>query len=285
MTLRCWGARGSVPAPGAHTVRYGGNTSCLEVRIGEERIILDGGTGLRRLGEELAAEGRKEAVIYLTHFHWDHIQGLPFFAPAYDEDFHLRILGPEQARGGVKDLLECQMGPPYFPVDQGELPASFLCSEVEEGFWSEGSVRMRAIRVRHPSITLGYRLEWGGRSVVYVPDNELGGKGVPMPEEWEEHFEDFVRGAQVLLHDAMFTEAERPAFEGWGHSTCEEVVELALRTGVESVFFFHHAPGRTDEEIDGILRRLRAEVEKESGTLQLHAAAEGEHLFPKESHP
>lgn len=275
MTIRCWGARGSVPAPGLHTVRYGGNTSCIEVRTGEERIILDGGTGLRRLGEELKAEGGKEAVLYLTHFHWDHIQGLPFFAPAYNQDFRLRILGPGQEGRGVQGLLEGQMAPPYFPVYQRELPASFEYSGLGEGSWIEGSVQMEAIRVRHPSVTLGYRLKVGGCSLVYVPDNELGGEGAPMPEGWAMRFEEFVGGAQVLLHDAMFTEAERPGFEGWGHSTYEEVVELALRSGVERLFFFHHAPGRTDGEIDRIVERLREKVGKERGTLDLHAAEEG----------
>jgi phosphoribosyl 1,2-cyclic phosphodiesterase len=131
------------------------------------------------------------------------------------------------------------------------------------------------MQVQHPSVTLGYRLEAGGRSLVFVPDNELGGKGPRMPEGWMDRFVEFVHGADVLLHDAMFTEAERPGFEGWGHSTYEQVVELSMKAEVDRVFFFHHAPGRSDEEIDGILARLREEVLASGSGLQLEAAAEG----------
>jgi len=276
LTARVWGVRGSVPDPGPHSVRYGGNTSCVEVMAGRDRIILDAGTGIRALGEALKGEeAGDEIVILLTHFHWDHIQGLPFFAPAYQEGTSLRIVGPEQKEGGVGRLLRGQMKSPYFPVGVEDLPASFVYSEMGEGIWTQGAFRIHAMQVSHPSMTFGYRLEAGGHSLVFVPDNELGGEGQAMPPGWMDRFVEFVRGAEVLLHDAMFTEAERPGFEGWGHSTCEQVVELATRAEVERAFFFHHAPGRADEEIEGILRRLQEKLPASGTGPVLQMAAEG----------
>lgn len=280
VAVRCWGTRGSTPSPGPDTVEYGGNTSCVEIRAGGTRIILDAGTGIRLLGEELWEEaGDKEAVIFLTHFHWDHIQGLPFFAPAHDPAFHIKIFGPEQEGLGVEALLAGQMGPIYYPVSLQELPASFTFAEVEEGSWIHETFEMHAMRMRHPSVTLGYRAEAFGRSVVFIPDNELEGGSFPTPAGWRNALEDFVRGADILLHDAMFTEEEGPSFRGWGHSTFEQVVELALRAEVKKVFFFHHAPGRSDAELTRLLDRFREEVSDRTRDLQVHAAAEGDTIL------
>jgi phosphoribosyl 1,2-cyclic phosphodiesterase len=280
VSVRCWGTRGSIPSPGPETTEYGGNTSCVEIRTGGTRIILDAGTGIRLLGEELSKEeGDKQAVIFLTHFHWDHIQGLPFFAPAHDPAFDLRIFGPEQEGLDVETLLAGQMGPIYFPVSLQELPASFTFSKVEEGSWIHENVQMRAMRMRHPSVTLGYRAEAFGRSIVFIPDNELKGGSFPTPPGWRKNLENFVRGADVLFHDAMFTEEEGPSFEGWGHSTFEEVVDMALRAEVRELFFFHHAPGRSDAELNRLLDRFRDEVSDRGGDLQVYAAAEGSTLL------
>jgi len=280
VTVRCWGTRGSTPSPGPDTVGYGGNTSCVEVRAGGTRIILDAGTGIRLLGEEFRGEAAdKKAVIFLTHFHWDHIQGLPFFAPAHDPAFHISIFGPEQEGLGVEALLAGQMGPIYYPVSLQELPASFTFAEVEEGSFTHEPFEVHAMRMRHPSVTMGYRAEAFGRSVVFIPDNELEGGSFPTPTGWREALEEFVRGADILFHDAMFTEEEGPSFRGWGHSTFEQVVELAIRAEVKKVFFFHHAPGRSDEELTKLLNRFREEVSNRGRDLQVHAAAEGDTIL------
>jgi phosphoribosyl 1,2-cyclic phosphodiesterase len=276
VSVRCWGTRGSVPTPGPETARFGGNTSCVEVRTGDTRIILDAGTGIRLLGEEIREEeGEKQAVVFLTHSHWDHIQGLPFFSPAYDPDFKLRICGPTQENLSAEAVFAHQMGPIFFPVTFQELPASITFSEVQEGDWVQDGVRMRAKRVRHPSVTLGYRLEALGRSVVYIPDNELEGGSLATPARWGEEIEDFVRGADVLIHDAMFTEEESPSYEGWGHSTFEQTVDLALRADVRRLLFFHHAPGRSDAELNRIQESFEEEVLDRGGDLQVRAAEEG----------
>jgi len=252
----------------------------VEIRAGDTRIILDAGTGIRLLGEELRGEeGEKQAVVFLTHFHWDHIQGLPFFSPVHDPAFHLSIFGPGQEGMDVETLLAGQMGPIYFPVSLLELPASFTFSEVEEGSWMHETVQMRAMRMRHPSVTLGYRAEAFGRSVVFIPDNELEGGSFPTPSGWRKELEDFVRGADILFHDAMFTEEEGASFEGWGHSTFEQTVELAFRAGVKNLFFFHHSPSRSDAELDKILDRFREEVSDRGSYLRVHAAAEGDTIL------
>lgn len=276
LVVRLWGVRGSTPDPGSHSVRYGGNTSCVEIRAGEDRIILDAGTGIRNLGEHmLLSGGEKRATLLLTHFHWDHIQGLPFFRPIYDPAFCLQIRGPAQGDGGVEHLLAGQMTPPYFPVPYKELPGSLNVTGAREGTWMEGGVQVTAMRVHHPSVTLGYRMNFAGRSVVYVPDNDLGGDGPPDCDGWRDRFDAFVRDADVLLHDAMFTEAERPGVEAWGHSTFEQLVEMAGRNGVKTAFFFHHAPGRSDAELTELLERFcRQGAGGEDGT-RFRLAAEG----------
>jgi phosphoribosyl 1,2-cyclic phosphodiesterase len=276
VSVRCWGTRGSIPSPGPETVEFGGNTSCVEIQAGGTRIILDAGTGIRLLGQKLEKEaGDKLVNIFLTHFHWDHIQGLPFFPPAYDPEFNVHVFGPAGEGRGIETLLSHLMEPIHFPVTFQDLPASITFSEVEEGDWVHEGVQMRAMRMRHPSITFGYRVEALGRSVVFIPDNELEGGSYPTPGKWRRDLGDFVRGADVLFHDAMFTEEEGPPYEGWGHSTYEEAVELALRSDVKRLYFFHHSPARSDAEIRGLLDRFRGEISDRGGNLELHAAAEG----------
>jgi phosphoribosyl 1,2-cyclic phosphodiesterase len=247
----------------------------VEFRAGGERIVLDAGTGIRLLGENMEEEDGTHTVILLTHFHWDHIQGLPFFSGAYRSGAHLRICGPQQEGSRVEALLAGQMSPPHFPVAHRDLPASFTFVDVREGDWTEGGVGIRALRVRHPSYTLGYRLEAFGRAVVYVPDNELGGGALGTGEEWEDRFQEFVAGADILVHDAMFTESERPVFEGWGHSTAREAVELALRAEVKQAVLFHHAPGRSDEELDKLGKAMTERLREEERDLRVWVAFEG----------
>jgi len=276
VSVRFWGTRGSIPSPGPDTVRYGGNTSCIEVQAGSSRIILDAGTGIHLLGHSLAKEAReKTAAIFLTHFHWDHVQGLPFFAPAHDPDFTIQVFGPRQGSSGVEELISDQMGPVHFPLALDEFPAAFTISEVEEGTWNHQEFRMQAMRMRHPSVTFGYRCEAFGRSVVYIPDNEIEGGPLPSVSEWRRALLKFVGGADLLIHDAMFTDEERPLFQGWGHSTFGQVVDLAVDSNVEKAVFFHHAPLQSDANIDGLLRRYRAAVESQGHQVQLSAAVEG----------
>lgn len=282
VTVRCWGTRGSIPSPGPATAGYGGNTTCLELRAGDRRLIFDAGTGIRLLGNKLLSEQTREASIFLTHFHWDHIQGFPFFAPVYNPEFRLRIVGPEQEGAGVEALFAGQMGPIYFPIPYEALSASLSFEHLNEGTWEEDGIRLMAMRMRHPSFTVGYRAEVHGKVVVFIPDNELLGGPFPAVRGWREKLEEFVGGADLLIHDAMFTQEEYPRREGWGHSTFEQVLELALGAGVKQLFFFHHAPERSDQELNQILARLRHHVRERGWTLGVHAAFEGKQVAIQE---
>jgi phosphoribosyl 1,2-cyclic phosphodiesterase len=278
VTLRFWGTRGSIPSPGPATARYGGNTACIEVRYGRDRrIIFDAGSGIRPLGHDLVASGESaDGTVFLTHFHWDHIQGFPFFAPLYRPETSLEIVGPMQQNLDIRSLFAGQMGPVYFPVPFTALSANLAFRHLNEGTWEGDGYQVTAMRVRHPSFTVGYRVQVGGHVIVYVPDNELGGASYDVGEGWYERFQDFVRGADVLIHDAMYTNEEYPARLGWGHSTFDRAVELAESSNVSRLFLFHHSPERTDEELSAIVDRLRETQASRGSKLAIDAADEGE---------
>lgn len=275
LSVRYWGTRGSIPTPGDTTVRYGGNTSCVEVLAGGARIILDAGTGIRPLGEHIRkGADPKEACIFLTHFHWDHVQGFPFFAPAYDPEFDLRIFGPVQRGVGLETLIKKQMGPISFPIPYESLTAKITFHPLNSGVWAEGEVQVHAMRVRHTCFTVGYRVEAFGRSVVFVPDNELEGGEYPLPPTWDGEFLEFVSGADLLIHDATYTTQEYVAKEGWGHSTFQQALELAERAGVSALHFFHHSPRRSDKELEAIVQKKRDAVAARGLRFGVDAAAE-----------
>jgi phosphoribosyl 1,2-cyclic phosphodiesterase len=282
LTLRCWGTRGSIPSPGPHTRRYGGNTSCLEVRHGDHRVILDAGSGIRLLGHDLLRSGGTFRHIFLTHFHWDHIQGFPFFPPLYRPGIELKIVAPRQEGLDARSLLAGQMGPVYFPVPFGLVAATLSFDHVGEEPWEVGGVVLRALRVRHPSNVVGYRVEVGGRVVCYVPDNDLEGDGYGVGPGWRRAMTEFVRDADLLVHDAMYTEDEYAAREGWGHSTFRQALRLAEEAGVRRLLFFHHDPERSDEELDGIVGRVRDEALARGCGVAMEAAAEGFAFSPDE---
>jgi len=284
ITLRCWGTRGSIPSPGPSTAGFGGNTACLEVQAGSELVIFDAGTGIRLLGEKLMdTEETVNASLFLTHFHWDHIQGFPFFAPLYDPAAGLRVLGPRQEDLDIQTLFARQMGQVYFPVPLEAVAAKLSFEHLAEEGWESGGVRVRSMRVRHPSHTVGYRLETGGFSVCYVPDNEIAGSGYPDAEGWRDRFVSFVEGADLLFHDSMYTDEEYEARTGWGHSTYEQALELAAEAGVAQLFFFHHAPERSDAELNRILDEFRNRASRRGLTLEVNAAFEGKRVRIEET--
>ena len=283
LTVRFWGTRGSIPSPGPTTVRYGGNTPCLEVRTEEGRlVILDAGTGIRELGRSLTerAQGAAiEADIFLTHAHWDHIQGIPFFAPLFRKGNRFTIWGSKSLQMSIDRVVRDQMSPVVFPVSFEELQAQIDFQELAEEQRAGTGYHVAAMAVRHPGGALGYRFwdgEVGPRSLVYVSDNELSPRAAydELPQ-WRERFVKFAEGAAVLVHDTMFTAKEYDAFVGWGHSTHEDAVELALEAGVEKLVLFHHRPERSDDEVDQCVATCRALVESKGARLEVVAAAEG----------
>jgi len=275
VTLRFWGTRGSIPSPGPLTARYGGNTTCFEVRVGDRRVIFDAGSGIRQLGLDLLGAGGEYQHIFLTHFHWDHIQGFPFFPPLYQPDIDLKIVGPKQDNIDVRSLFAGQMGPIYFPVPFSAVAAKMAFDHLNEGVWELEGVTLRTMRVRHPSYAIGYRIEVGDQVVCFIPDDELDGDGYNLPAGWRERLVGFIRGADLLIHDSMYTDEEYPSRLGWGHSTYRQSVRLAEEGEVKKLLFFHHDPERSDAEMDGIVNRVRDEALARGCTVAMDAAAEG----------
>jgi phosphoribosyl 1,2-cyclic phosphodiesterase len=283
LTVRFWGTRGSIPSPGPTTVRYGGNTPCVELRTEEGRlVILDAGTGIRELGRSLTERAQGAAIegdIFLTHAHWDHIQGIPFFAPLFRKGNRFTIWGSKSLQMSIDRVVRDQMSPVVFPVSFEELQAQIDFEELAEEQRAGTGYHVAAMAVRHPGGALGYRFwdgEVGPRSLVYVSDNELSPRATyeELPG-WRERFVKFARGAAVLVHDTMYTAKEYDAFVGWGHSTHEDSVVLALEAGVEKLVLFHHRPERSDDEVDQCVATCRALVQSQGARLEVVAAAEG----------
>jgi phosphoribosyl 1,2-cyclic phosphodiesterase len=284
MTLRLtfWGTRGSVPTPGPLTVRYGGNTPCVEVRTDSGRlIILDAGTGLRELGRSLVERSSGaplEADVFLTHAHWDHIQGLPFFPPIFQAGNRFTIWGPGTLNGGIGRVIREQMSPVVFPVPFERLAASVDFRNLGES-QSSVDVDVANFEVQHPGGAVAYRFTSRGsnaRSFVYISDNELAPNDqYHTPANWRARLVDFLRGANVLVHDATYTNEEYADHRGWGHSTYDEALELAIEGGVETLVLFHHKPERTDDDLDACAAACRDAVRARGSRLRVVAAAEG----------
>jgi len=275
LRVTCWGTRGSIPAPGPETVRFGGNTSCVEVRAAGCRLIFDAGTGIRTLSASLAAEGPLDAHLFVSHYHWDHIQGFPFLAQLYEPATKLRVHGPMQGDVPVDEALEGQMSPLYFPVPLKAIAASVEFATADGSPWCGDEVCVDAFRVNHPGVTYGYRVTVAGATAVYIPDNELS--DAPDPA-WYAGLVAFVGGADLLLHDAMLTDAEYEQRRGWGHSTFAQAVRLAEEAGVRRLHLFHHSPDRTDAELEAIAAELRAGLAGRGSALELEVAAEREEI-------
>jgi phosphoribosyl 1,2-cyclic phosphodiesterase len=276
-----WGVRGTIPSPGAHTARYGGNTACIEVRAGDGHlVILDAGTGIRGLGKHLA--GLKSAAgvrahIVLSHAHWDHIQGLPYFAPFFTKGNVITVWGPKQGDVEMGAILRQLMQPVVFPVPLDALAASLEVKHVNADPIETEGCTITSMRVRHPAVTLGYRLEMpGGASIAYVTDDELGPAGqYEVGPRWRERFVKFIGGADLLIHDAMYTPDEIKSHAGWGHSTYAEAVELAKEAGVRQLALFHHEPEHTDAAMDVVTETAQEIAARGGGKVKIVAAAEG----------
>lgn len=273
MKVRFWGVRGSIPVPGPATNRYGGNTSCVEVRPrGCDPFVIDAGTGIRRLGMQLPPSLPRVDLL-LSHLHMDHIQGLGFFAPLQRPNMDVRIWGPPSTTLDLRSRLIRYLSPPLFPVHLRDLACCLTLQEIAGGHFDIGPFKVESGLVCHPGTTLGYRIEAGAASMAYLPDHELrlGAVSLDGDPAWISGF-DLVRGVDVLIHDAQYTAAEYDGHSGWGHSTTDEVVRFAARAGVRHVVLFHHSPDHDDATLD----RLVADAARLAPPgLTVTAAAEG----------
>jgi phosphoribosyl 1,2-cyclic phosphodiesterase len=287
MSLRVqfWGTRGSIPSPGPKTVRYGGNTPCVELRTTDGwLIILDAGTGMRELGRSLLGRANGAPIkgdIFLTHAHWDHIQGIPFFGPIFQRGNHFTIWGSQTLETSIDRIVRDQMNPVVFPVTFEELDATIDFSAIDETVQRRQGFEVSAFPVRHPGGALGYRFTEtssgsNARSMVYISDNELGSGGkYETPADWRDRLIQFVKGAKVLVHDTTYTKEEYDHHRGWGHSTYDDALTLAIEAGVEQLVLFHHKPERSDEELDQRVELCKEIVRKKGVSLDIAAAAEG----------
>jgi len=286
MRVTFWGTRGSIATPGSGTLRYGGNTSCVELRSSEgELIVFDCGTGARSLGQAVMAEAHAEGrptrgSILLGHTHWDHIQGMPFFEPLFDGAGHWEIYGPRGLGTSLAQTLAGQMQYQYFPVAPEQFAAAVSYRDLVEGSFELGDVLVRTQYLNHPALTLGYRIEAGDAVFCYLSDHEpfdpeLGAGGDVLASREDRRHVEFMAGADVVIHDAQYDASEYPSRRGWGHSTMEYVVDAACAAGVGRIVLYHHDPSRTDDEVDALVTRAR---DRAAGRVDVLAAAEGASL-------
>jgi phosphoribosyl 1,2-cyclic phosphodiesterase len=279
MKIKVWGCRGSIATPGPTTLRYGGNSTCLEIRTDAGQVmVVDAGSGLRNLGKALRQEKAVAAIrFFFTHSHWDHLAGFPFFEPAYFEHYTITFCGGPHAQDSIQKYLARQMQAPFFPVDFGLLKANFdfRCERphVEPGHCRIGGLEVCPVSLSHPNGGYGFKFIERNRTFVFLTDNELGSQhegGLSRAQ-----YVEFCRGADLLVHDAQYTDAEYRVTRGWGHSTFSDAVDLATEAGVGRLGLFHHDPDRTDDDLDRLADLCRERICKLGSAVECFACAEG----------
>ncbi|MDR1100057.1 MAG: MBL fold metallo-hydrolase [Treponema sp.] len=298
LSVRFWGDRGSIPCPGPATVKYGGNTSCLEIRADDRLVIIDFGTGIKPLGDWLMAndfkKGPIDTDIFITHTHWDHIMGFPMFSPIFIPTSRLRIRGPVSYEDDtLESIIGAQLSYRYWPVRQSELSAQIEYGQIKETSLDLGNgLWVTTKYLNHPILCLGYRFEYRGKSIVTAYDNEpfrnlfptdpadpsydedAAREGNLVAKEENEKILRFFLGADVLIHDAQYTAAEYESHTGWGHSSYEHAINAAHKARVKKLVLFHHDPNRTDEQLEQLEANYRAKVRGKT-KMELMMAREG----------
>lgn len=253
-----WGTRGSLPSAGPETVRYGGNSSCVEVQTNDGSfIVLDAGTGIRRLGAAMGTRTRRVHIL-LSHLHMDHIQGLGFFDPLQRSDVEVHIWGPPSTTHDLRTRLTKYLSPPLFPVRLRDLPSRVQFHDVSITGFAVNGVRISCGLVCHPGPTVGYRIEERGKALVYLPDHEpaLGARNFPLAPAWTSGFE-LAKDADLLIHDSQYTDTEYEERPGWGHSSLTQAIQFASLTRARRLVTFHHDPSHSDEFLDELMAAAR----------------------------
>ncbi len=280
MYIKFWGTRGSIPTPGPDTVKFGGNTSCVEVVSNTgKRVVIDAGTGIRALGDELVQAGQPvHLTLLVTHAHWDHILGMAFFKPVYLDSSVINIDGCPKAFWGLANVFDDRKGNGYFPVAFDELKARIRHVEkIPYGSLNLGDLTIEGIETNHPQGAMGFKIRENGRCLVFLTDNELTANA-PVGRQPID-FAQFAHRCDLLIHDAQYLPEEIESHRGWGHSTFADAVELALMAKIPKLVLFHHDPGRTDTEIKEIEARARKLIKAKNGSLKVSAAREGETIL------
>ncbi len=292
--IKFWGVRGSIPTPGPRTTRYGGNTSCLEISFPDKPLmIVDAGSGIRELGKDLLTRQHPiQAYIFLSHFHWDHIQGLPFFQPAFESQNNFVIYGCDEPNVDLTKIISMQMNPIYFPVAIEDMSAKVEFRPITEEQFTLNDVDVETKFLNHPGYTLGFRFTYNSKSIVYMSDNEpfyrkqnhtsrytrdsLESRFENYVEDKENHLIRFLAGADVLIHDAQYFPEEYQQRISWGHSPYTYAVDLAVKGRVKQLILFHHDPDHDDDTVDRILDLSRNRLRQQGYRIECLAAAEGD---------
>jgi phosphoribosyl 1,2-cyclic phosphodiesterase len=291
--LKLWGVRGSIPVPGLATVRYGGNTTCVEVRADGELIVLDAGSGIRELGLALENEFGSRPInlsLLITHVHWDHIQGFPFFVPSYNDKNQIQIFGYDGAGSDLREILKGQMAVPFFPIALYELPGKIKIEKLESMDFKIGKVQVRSKFMNHPGVCVGYRLFTSKGSIAFLPDHESyeafklhsAESHLLSPEEAQKRAHEdraelvkFLQGSDILILDTQYTDEEYQAHVGWGHGSLSAAISLARDAAVRKLILFHHDPTHDDEMIDQMVQMARKLAAKSASHLEVEGAREG----------
>jgi phosphoribosyl 1,2-cyclic phosphodiesterase len=277
MIIRCWGSRGSIPVSGKEYLHYGGNTTCLEIRTkNDDILIIDAGSGIRELGNFLLAEDRHDYTLLMTHAHWDHIMGFPFFKPIYSPKTQINVCGCPFAQTSLKEMFSRLMAPPNFPVNFDAIHARITYDDTCVETYRIGSMIITPIPLSHPNQGNGYKFEEDGKSFVFLTDNELGFQhegGL----QYQDYL-DFSRGADLLIHDAEFGEEEYKKTRGWGHSVYKDALQLAIEAGVKELGLFHHNQERFDTAVDATVNECRKEIVRRGKNMKCFAVRQGTEL-------
>src|SRR3972149_5651974 len=274
MLIRCWGSRGSVPVAGNEYLKHGGDTTCMEITSNNgDVIIVDAGTGIRKLGNKLLRTDKRNYNIVFTHAHWDHLMGFPFFKPVYTKRISLHLYGCPFAQASIKEILSKSMSPPYFPVNLEDLRADISYHGACSGGFDIGSIHVTPILLSHPNKGIGYKFVEEGRSFVFLTDNELTYKH-PGGLDYREYL-DFSTNADLLIHDAEYTREEYSVTKGWGHSVYDDALNLAVEAHVQQFGLFHHNQDRSDAGLDRIVEKCENIIADRHAALDCFAVSAG----------